>query len=233
MNADLLASHEIQNKVMFDMICARYFLGHAVNFINQHNNGRDNPYHNSHHCFEVARIAHAIASTEFELTYTEMRGLLIGCLMHDFDHTAADVRDEVNIAVALRGLERLTKTGIIDNCLYSHAEVDIAKRCIEVTEFPFTCMPSNAVEFVIRDADLIYATSSLSHISVLSRLHAEVIRKRGNESMPFFEFVKMNTPFLDSCKWFTVTGETLYTALRDHVLAVQSDYFNVPNICTI
>lgn len=207
------AAQLAQNKVEFDLMCANFGITEFAQYVQQHNTAKLNPYHNTPHCFGVAHLAFRIGAYDpcIISSMSSLRGMLVGCLFHDFDHTGKNVADLENIERALLGLKAAQQE--TDKPL-SETEYETAQRCIRVTEFPFVRVPETIEERIIRDADLLYVTTHPNHLIVLRGLHSEM-SANGKTSQTFEEFLPGNDDFMDSCTFYTHAGKTMFEALRD------------------
>jgi len=109
-----------------------------------------NPYHNFRHMFHVLWLCYqACLFYKDKLSREEMRELLIAAMFHDFDHSGKFGNDDLNIALAIRGLKKHLL--VEDEPLF----LTIA-RLIVTTEYPFKAKSSDLslAEAVLRDADL-------------------------------------------------------------------------------
>jgi len=108
------------------------------------------PYHNFRHMLHVTWLCHqACEFYNSELTKRQKRDLLIAALFHDFDHSGMMGEDDLNIARALRALDRHI---IGEDRLYRSEIAAI----IRATEYPYK-VPSTELPLsaqIIRDADL-------------------------------------------------------------------------------
>lgn len=122
----------------------------AVSYIIANNTGNTNPYHSFEHGANV--FLHCVEAIEYhELPEKEAKNLLIAALFHDFNHSAGEMTDDVNISNAKMGVEEWAKEetdGIID--------VDLIYSMIDATQFPYQ-VDSNALNLpqqILRDADM-------------------------------------------------------------------------------
>lgn len=119
-----------------------------IDWMDQRNPSRDAPYHNATH--EACVVVAAYEGACFEgLRRHELDALMIAAAFHDFNHTAGREPDHVNIARALNGLDQYFEENTTDDEV-----MDLARKLIEVTEYPFIRAPRTLTEAIIRDADL-------------------------------------------------------------------------------
>jgi 3'5'-cyclic nucleotide phosphodiesterase len=132
---------------------AELYEGNLVHYFQAvFNNARNlsHPYHNFRHIFHVVWLCHeACEYYRRSLSPRERRNLLIAAMFHDFDHTGMLGNDDVNIMLALRGLER----HILEE---DRGHLEAIKDLIKATQFPYVSA-DNEIELgamIIRDADL-------------------------------------------------------------------------------
>ncbi len=113
------------------------------------------PYHNFRHMFHVLYLCYQACGFYQDkhfpnnLSKKEMRNLLIAALFHDFDHSGKMGNDDLNIVIALRGLDKY----ILSEDLECRDEI---AHIIQATEFPHKGITENLIlpAQIIRDADL-------------------------------------------------------------------------------
>ncbi len=139
----------------------RVVFNHAQNLLR--------PYHNFRHMLHVTwQCYNACRFHSSDLSPRHMRMILIAALFHDFDHSGMTGHDDLNIARAMRGLEK-----------YILAEDWAIKgdiiHLIRVTEFPYK-IPSSDLDLpglIIRDADMTQALDPVWMQEVLFGLATE------------------------------------------------------------
>jgi hypothetical protein len=119
-----------------------------VIFLNAQN--RFHPYHNLRHMLHVFWMCYqACVHYSDSMSPEEKRILLIASLFHDFDHSGMSGNDDLNIARAIRGLEKYL---LNEDQIY----LDEIAKIIKATEFPYT-IPTHQLSHcqkIIRDADI-------------------------------------------------------------------------------
>src|SRR5262245_49739105 len=89
------------------------------------------PYHNARHILHVTYQCYiACVSYGHKLTKREMRNLLIAAMFHDFDHSGLTGDDDLNIARALRALQKF----ILPEDQSHRDEIEYL---IKATEYPY------------------------------------------------------------------------------------------------
>lgn len=202
-------------EVRLEQWCAQAGLSSALEYVRLHNQGVENAYHNTEHCFGVALLCIDLGTIN-GLDNNEMAGTVLAALFHDFDHTASNVPDSKNIFRAIAGLAAYRKT-LVEPKGMDWANFDyrfwLAQDCISITEFPFIHEPRNLCEQVIRDADLLYASTSINVLTVLGGLREEMEEITGLQ-IPLRQFVEKNRLFLESAKFFTPAADAMFRAIK-------------------
>lgn len=78
----------------------------AFDYFYEHNDGRNNPYHNNTHTFNVVELIKQYCDSE-KLSKNMRKSLLIAALFHDFNHSGGKFDDDANIKIALKGLIKM------------------------------------------------------------------------------------------------------------------------------
>jgi hypothetical protein len=137
-------------------------LKHYLRVTVQHARNLNNPYHNFRHLFHVLYMVHqACWFHRSDLLPREIRNMHIAAIFHDFDHSGRTGHDDLEIARAVRALNRYIHED--DALAYPH----IAK-LIEATQFPYRT-PSQHLSLdaqILRDADMsqVFHTAWLQQI---------------------------------------------------------------------
>lgn len=207
-----LAYIQQKNEIEFDNICRKFALEEARNFIIEFNEARELGYHNTKHCFTVARLCYNLFIMEDDTTidYNQIRRLLLAAMFHDFNHTGNDP-DSKNIENAVAGMRHF---------LADEFELTLSKieSIIRVTEFPFVHKPQNVLERIIRDADLLQIFEP-DHINVsLYGLRGELENKLQLD-IPIEEFVEKNKEFVNNVVWYTNSGRVMASFLKPVLFA--------------
>lgn len=111
------------------------------------NKGATNPYHNNYHILTVFINCYKAAKKE-RLEKKEIRILLIAALFHDFNHSAGQYTDDVNVKNSISAFWKYSVESEID----SEKIIEI----IKATQFPYI-IPENELSIeqkIIRDCDL-------------------------------------------------------------------------------
>lgn len=156
------------------------------------------PYHNVRHMLHVMWEAYD-GGIQMGLDPIELRCLLIGAMMHDYNHTGIKINDQVNIDRAVEGLK---KNILAQDEIY----FDKIKRYIEVTQYPYVSDNFSQNELILRDADQSQTFSSVWVQSVLYGLGTEL-------EMSYEQMLKLQIPFLKNLKFYTVWGKNKFEAL--------------------
>jgi hypothetical protein len=126
-------------------------LAHYFRAIFRNARNLSNPYHNFRHTFHVTYLCYQACAYygRTSLTPRQMRSLLIASIFHDFDHSGKLGNDDLNIILAMRGLEK----HILDE---DRGELEAIKALIMATQYPYVVGSGtlNLSGHIIRDADL-------------------------------------------------------------------------------
>jgi hypothetical protein len=160
----------------------------------------DNAYHNPQHCVRTAmRCVELLVANGWRLQ-RDSAMLICAALFHDFGHTGKRP-DRTNIKIAITHLfiappvlDYFTRTAI----------QDIAKM-IECTEYPFVIEPTDILQEILRDADLMESIEPF-HIQTL----AHDLRGELQMDMSAPEFAKAQVDFLNSQTMFTEPAKRIW-----------------------
>lgn len=103
-----------------------------------------NPYHNYHHANVVAYNAKWLA----EKLGLEATPFILAAFFHDYGH--AGLTDKENIDIAVQGLAEFFNEQAY---LLKDFKFNYIERLIRCTEFPYTTIPKDIDECIMRDAD--------------------------------------------------------------------------------
>jgi hypothetical protein len=152
----------------------------------------NHPYHNFRHMFHVVWLAYQACSFyRGQLTTRERRNLLIAAMFHDFDHSGIMGDDDLNIARAIRCLEKYIMPGDVE---YKTQIYDL----IRATEYPYrvTISQVSLSGWILRDADL-------SQVFSVAWIQQVVFGLAREWSRPPLEILSMQSGFIDKLKYHT------------------------------
>lgn len=203
----------------------RLIMGAALDIIINHNSAAHAPYHNNLHMVGVQCITEGLWRLEKEdLGMANVRPevvLAVASLLHDFDHTAGAEVDTVNIYRARAGLtyyqEKLFFAGL------QAEEFEAVENAIRCTVFPFTVEPSNKMEMVLRDADVLYACNVADPKIILEGLRAEIMRSQKRD-ISYEEMLEGQRAFMKTTTLYTASGQKLWNQLAPKYIAIMEDY---------
>ncbi len=186
----------------------------------------DRPYHNFRHMFHVTWLCYqACLFYCSELTKRQRRNLLIAAMFHDFDHSGMMGNDDLNIARAIRGLEK----HLTDE---DRPHFDDISSLIRATEYPYK-ISSDQLELraqIIRDADLSQGLSVAWIQQVVFGLAAEWGKKP-------LEVLKSQIPFCGNLKFHTEWGQQMFPqkSIEGKIREVREllDLLEVPEAVTV
>lgn len=122
----------------------------ALKYIILTNKSNNAPYHNLNHLLTVTR--HCYEALEYmDMGYNEYREhLLMAALFHDYNHSMGEQKDDVNVGLAKRELQKFIEEENIELSIPFMWEV------LDATQYPYV-IPSkelNIYQRILRDADL-------------------------------------------------------------------------------
>jgi hypothetical protein len=146
---DILAAHETLPEIIRnDEALYEGNLIHYLQIVFKYAQNLSNPYHNLRHMMHVLYLCYqACVFYRSELTPRQMRNLLIAAIFHDFDHSGMFGNDNLNIARAIRAMEKYLLPED------RKATKDIAG-LIRATEYPHKPGVLDRRAHILRDADL-------------------------------------------------------------------------------
>jgi hypothetical protein len=155
------------------------------------------PYHNFRHMMHVTWLCYEACSFYSNiLSNREMRNLLIAAMFHDFDHLGRLGNDDINIMIAIRGLQKHILT---EDSPYINEIEDL----IRATEYPYKKIEGklSLCKQIIRDADLSQALNPTWLQQVVFGLAAEW------KKLPF-EVLKGQDTFQKNLKFYSDWAKT-------------------------
>lgn len=171
------------------------------------------PYHNAYHadCL-VVQCAEAIRFYAAERCWLDGPALLAAAFFHDFNHTAGEFDDDVNIARACDAVQQLLPGAVGDD-----VSVSVVCDLIRPTRYPFAPTDPECIEArVLRDADLMQVLECVETVRLAQYdgLRVEVARREGQElTRPAFA-EGMRAWWQVHTRWLSAWGVQRATALR-------------------
>lgn len=206
-------------------------IAHRLEWLWQHvvetNPARRNTYHNNEHMKTVARLSWELLNIEIVrstcLINNPAEVLLVAGMMHDYGHSGGELTDEENIAIALMGVENIAGT-LIER--YNEEFVEDVKDVIRVTQYPFVYRPTNLLQQIIRDADVMQSFEPNGLTLIMEGLRNELRNDKG-EVPTHAVMAEGQIKFLQNLELFTDTakavresyGETIKEAFEAYVVA--------------
>ena len=185
-----------------DVIIERLNLQIFYKFVLDFNCGNNLPYHNLYHLKSMLLNCYE-GSWYSKIDYTDIRGLCVGALFCDFNHSGGKLDDYHNIKSALKGLEIANKYANSELTGLSVYEYEIAESAIKITEYPYKNVPLSITDRIIRDADLmlIYEEDVFVLFSQYCGLKSE-IEITLNKSISYNDFSLIFKKFWNEvCNW--------------------------------
>lgn len=174
-------------------------LAHYFQVVFRHARNLDNPYHNFRHLFHMLWLAYnACKFYAHILTKRQMRNLLIASLFHDFDHSGKAGNDDLNIEIAIRGLQKHIAP---EDAIYFD---DICK-IIRPTQYPYV-VSADTLDLsaqIMRDADVSQVFSTAWIQQVIFGLAKEW-------GMDPIKVLEMQEPFLSKVVFTTDWAKGLF-----------------------
>lgn len=194
----------------------------------EENPSKDVPYHNNAHMKGVWGIVQDLWKVEredvglVEPTW-EWAVLMVSSLFHDYAHSAGYENDTSNVKRTREIVDKLISQ---HGFTFPEFVVEAIDSAIACTEFPFIKDPSDKLEMVLRDADLLYATLTMDPETILVKLRAEICISQ-NRHITFAEMYEGQVKFLGSAKMFTKTAQDLWDKYTQPYLDEMAKYVKV------
>ncbi len=174
------------------------YLGNALKYVIDNNEANLLPYHNLNHNIVVTSYCYYIAET-MNINKNDKKHLLLSALFHDFNHSGGKEKDNVNVSLAKKGLEKYIKENKIN--------IDINK-CFEIldaTQYPYIIEDDklNNLQMIIRDADLCQLFEN-------TRLYFNFYGLKTEMNIDFKDMLVGQKKFIDSIKFNTTFGKELF-----------------------
>ena len=198
-------------------------------FLSSRNTSNGLPYHNKYHALCMLLNCYE-GGISCALTIDGLRGLCAAALLHDFGHSGGRMGDDVNIGIALEGLDKAQLDAKSRGEGLSDEQMAIARSCISITQYPYVSAPKSTPEMIIRDADLmqLYEDSPEALLNQYLGLKKEI--EVSKDYIPMKVFVVGLKKFHDEMVWHTAWAkerakaqnlterrENLYRLLSQHV----------------
>lgn len=129
----------------------RYYFAQLFN-----SRGANNPYHNIRHSLDVFLKGYDALKYYGDIPKDDARALLIACMLHDFNHSGRAGNDDLNIELAIRGIDKII-------CEKDRPWINLINSLIKQTEFGPEGHVNRQPTFygkIMRDADLSQACSN-------------------------------------------------------------------------
>ncbi len=194
---------------LFHSILDVHNLAWVWKFVEENNTGRDNTYHNNAHMMSVARGCWEFYNVERHrsVTYIEnaLEVLLVAAMLHDFDHTGGVEDDEINIARAIAGVERIA--GSLDKQFFDGFS-NLVISTIKVTQYPFVHSPTTMPQRIIRDVDGMQSYEPNGLELIMEGLRSEMVGRLGY--LPTYTMMyKGQIKFLATMELYTDVGKAI------------------------
>lgn len=191
---------------------AKHRFNNALAYVQIENPSNLVPYHNLDHCLTVVKWCGRLASIT-NLPEEEEKALVLAALFHDFNHSAGQEEDSINIARALVGLNRFCDIHHVDEKIR-----DLAIENIRVTQFPFVFEPATLAQKIIRDADILQSLEP-NRVEVLVDGLRKEIEVKLKRKISRSEFCENQVSFLEGIKLYTTPAQVMFDAAKPYLFA--------------
>lgn len=175
-------------------------------YVVKNNPSKDAPYHNNHHMFWMAWLAdqlwQSLPSTE--QSDGKAINMIVAALFHDYNHSAGESPDYVNISRAIVGWH---EASLAVN-LPSSVDIELVTMLIRATEYPYTDVARSPQAKCLRDADLLYTTVMADPHIVLRDLRSEMEVRLG-KSITETEAAEGYKKFIHGAEIYTEMGNAI------------------------
>jgi hypothetical protein len=127
-------------------------LPRAFRYIVENNKSNAAPYHSLHHMLRV--MYHCNEGAEYhKLDSLSRINLLVAALFHDFSHTQGKEKDDVNVQIAISGVQSWYNSNPLNE---TNVNIDKVVEIIKATQYPYVIPAEDLTieQAIIRDADL-------------------------------------------------------------------------------
>lgn len=197
---------------------SKYELKPIYDYVISTNPSNDLPYHNNNHIVRVCEFA-IMGAEYYKLSENDIRLLIVACLFHDYNHTGSGANDDININNAITSLKEYMSTDIKRYHLYfTKEEIDKICNIIQSTRYPEIREPSNRLEKIICDADI------LQGFFVDNYINDTVFKIADENNITHQQMINGQPNFLNSRKFHTKWASNLYATIQDKLLKLASSY---------
>lgn len=208
----MVSINQHQNRAEAMLYIQKHGLHAAHSWLSVKNEAAKLPYHSTDHCLTVTKWCGRLASMENLKVLSSEKGLILGAMFHDFNHTGGKAPDSTNIQLALDVLEQFAEIHIPLET-FNELDYTVARDCIIVTQFPFEYEPDTYEQEIIRDADILQSID-IDYENILGeQLRKEIEVSRGHK-VTRKQFAEGELAFLDTIKMYTKAGEFLWASCK-------------------
>ena len=175
----------------------RYYFAQLFN-----SRGANNPYHNIRHSLDVFLKGYDAIKYYGNILKDDARALLIACMLHDFNHSGRAGNDDLNIELAIRGIDKII-------CEKDRPWINLINSLIKQTEFGPEGHVDKRPTFcgkIMRDADLSQACSNAWIRLVVFGLAKEM-------QLPPATMLRMQKDFLSKIQFESEWGREKFAPL--------------------
>lgn len=231
-SAALVMQYPLQSTIArasahFQSILKVHNLEWVWQFVLENNTGCKNTYHNNEHMLQVTRLAWELFHVDLAFgpdkafRKNSLEILLVACMLHDFNHSGGELKDEENIILAIEtGAEAIA--GSLDN-QFGDGFADRVIDTLRVTQYPFVHQPEDALQRIIRDADALQSFEPNGVTLVMESLRMEMLGVLGR--IPTHqEMLDGQSKFINGLVLFTEAGEAIRTSMKQPMLDACAAY---------
>jgi hypothetical protein len=192
-------SNETNDLPILEIINKYDSLKKALKFIILTNDSNYAPYHNLNHLLTVTKYTYNALNYMDMLKDDKTEALLLAALLHDYNHSMGEKKDDYNITKAKKGIKKF----INDEDL--KLDIDFIDSIIDATQYPYVIDEKDLdiYQKIIRDADMCqifeYDWLKQNILGLVSEIKTTVV-----------DFIPNQRKFLDSLNFLTDYGKKLH-----------------------
>lgn len=177
-------------------------LPRAFRYIVENNKSNAAPYHSLHHMLRV--MYHCNDGAVYHNLDSKSRiNLLVAALFHDFNHTQGKSKDDVNVQIAIAGVQAWYHSNPLNE---TNVNIDKVVEIIKATQYPYVIPAEDLTieQKIIRDADLMPSLE----VDWINTMIVGLKEEMGVES--FLHMVEGQQRFHEGIKMCSTWGQAVY-----------------------
>lgn len=195
------------------MLATIYNIEPELQYIIEHNESNNLPYHGLRHTIQVTKNVFKICSEIFKDKNTQViKLMLISALFHDFNHSGGRLSDSLNIEIAIENVKKY--------CLESGRNINdlpFIEKVIQATQYPYITTNVDIYGNIIRDADLAQSASDDFIYFVLGMQQEFGVKS-------FKDICKNTIEFNNTNKFILKESEELFSKDRNSNIKLLESY---------